>query len=86
MVTANHTYKMATANREALEALSDRLTATRRLLCDVSKALGSYIRMSRWCLKYTYVYIGSLYPEGRLLNATSSLSLLLEAAECTTRV
>lgn len=40
MVTANHTYKMATANREALETLSDRLTATRRLLCDVSEALG----------------------------------------------
>lgn len=41
MVTANHMYKVATANREALETLSEKLTTIRRLLCDVSEALGS---------------------------------------------
>ena len=41
MVTASHMYKVATANREALETLSEKLTTIRRLLCDVSEALGS---------------------------------------------
>ena len=36
MVTANHMYKVATANREALERLSERLASIRKLLCNVS--------------------------------------------------